>query len=219
MQTSTSVLVCLLLFVTRSISGHVVDEHRAEVYGDDGADQKEGKLRDIKPESVLMGLAKTLIGGKTGAASGQSLSLNMSNLVLMLVLRGLIWGVSYMQNGGGVKEARNEDSTTVGGLFQDMVTETDVMLFLGYLVADESGRYECLNRVACEQPERAESYFKTAEMVWKTAKMFDDVIPLDSKYEKTLTRLQEAIENGMADGDCESKYKCFGPTNSDTFKF
>lgn len=100
----------------------------------------------------------------------------MSNLVLMLVLRGLIWGVSYMQNGGGIKEARNEDSNSsaVGGPFQDMVTETDVMLFLGYLVADESGRYECLNRVACEQPERAESYFRTAEMVWKTAKMFDE---------------------------------------------
>uniref|UniRef100_A0A2S2NXG1 Uncharacterized protein n=1 Tax=Schizaphis graminum TaxID=13262 RepID=A0A2S2NXG1_SCHGA len=72
MQTSMSVLVCLLLLVTRSVSGHVVGEHRAEVYGEDGADQKEGKLRDIKPESVLMGLAKTLIGGKTGAASGQN---------------------------------------------------------------------------------------------------------------------------------------------------
>ncbi|XP_025204329.1 uncharacterized protein LOC112601110 [Melanaphis sacchari] len=215
MQTPVTVLVCLLLFVTRSVLGLVaVDEYRAN-----GDDQKEGKLRDIKPESVLMGLAKTLIGGKTGAASGQSLSLNMSNIVLMLVLRGLIWGVSYMQSAGGVKEARNDDLTSnaVGGLFQDMVTETDVMLFLGYLVADESGRYECLNRVACEQPERAESYFKTAEIVWKTAKMFDDAIPLDAKYEKTLTRLQEAIENGMANEDCESKYKCFGPTAADTF--
>ncbi|XP_022172860.1 uncharacterized protein LOC111035523 [Myzus persicae] len=216
MSTLVTWFVCLLLLVTRSISGHTIDEHRGDDYE---ADQKESKLRDLKPESVLMGIAKTLIGGKTAAASGQSLSLNMSNLVLMLVLRGLIWGVSYMQNGGGVKEARNEDSTStaVGGLFQDMVTETDVMLFLGYLVADESGRHECLNRVACEQPERAESYLRTAEMVWKTAKMFDGVIPLDPKYEKTLIRLQEAIENGMAVGDCESKYKCFDSTVADNF--
>lgn len=89
----------------------------------------------------------------------------------MLVLKGLIWGASYMQGGGG-KEARNDDGTGVG-LFQDMLTETDVLLFLGYLVADESGHYDCLNRVACEQPSRADSYLKSAEMVWKTAKLFD----------------------------------------------
>jgi len=60
--------VCLLLFVTRSVSGHAIDEHRAEDYG---TDRKEAELRDLKPESVLMGIAKTFIGGKTGAASGQ----------------------------------------------------------------------------------------------------------------------------------------------------
>lgn len=76
MQTPVFVLVCLLLFVSRSISGHVVDEHRVEVFGADGVDQNEGKLRDIKPESVLMSLAKTLIGGKPGAASGQVYTLN-----------------------------------------------------------------------------------------------------------------------------------------------
>lgn len=66
MQTPVTWFVCLLLLVT--VSGYTIDEHNAEDYG---ADQKESKLRDIKPESVLMGIAKTLIGGKTGAASGQ----------------------------------------------------------------------------------------------------------------------------------------------------
>lgn len=69
MQTPvTWFIVCLLLLVTQSVSGYTIDEHSAEDYG---ADQKDSKLRDIKPESVLMGIAKTLIGGKTGAASGQ----------------------------------------------------------------------------------------------------------------------------------------------------
>jgi len=68
MRMSVTWFVCLLMLVTRSVSGYTIDEHRAEDYGDD---HKESKLRDIKPESVLMGIAKTLIGGKTGAASGQ----------------------------------------------------------------------------------------------------------------------------------------------------
>lgn len=102
------------------------------------------------------------------------LSLNLSNVVLMLVLKGLIWGASYMQ-GASDKEARIVDGTPAkdGWPFQDAFTETDVLLFLGYLVADESGHFDCLNRVACEQPSRADGYLKSAEMVWKTAKMFD----------------------------------------------
>jgi hypothetical protein len=86
----------------------------------------------------------------------------------MLVLRGLIWGVSYIQGSG--KEARSEDLQTSAA---DMINETDMMLFLGYLVADESGQHDCLNLVACQQPTRAESYLRSAEMVWKTAKMLD----------------------------------------------
>ncbi|XP_029342073.1 uncharacterized protein LOC115033516 [Acyrthosiphon pisum] len=69
MQTPVTWFVCLLLLVTRSTSGYTIDEHRAEDYE---ADQKESKQRDIKPESVLMGIAKTLIGGKMGATSGQN---------------------------------------------------------------------------------------------------------------------------------------------------
>jgi len=65
MQMPVTWFVCLLLLVTRSVLGYTIDEHHAEDYS-----QKECKLRDIKPESVLMGIAKTLIGGKTGAASG-----------------------------------------------------------------------------------------------------------------------------------------------------
>ncbi|CAH1711568.1 uncharacterized protein LOC114129799 isoform X1 [Aphis gossypii] len=148
------------------------------------------------------------------------LSLNMSNVVLMLVLKGLIWGASYMQGNGGKgrKEGPDAAGLTGGGLLQDVVNETDLLLFLGYLVADESGRYDCLNRVACEQPARAESYLKSAEMVWKTAKLLDPVVPVDAKYERMLIKLQEAIEDGRADGDCQAKYKCSEPTsNEDNF--
>lgn len=85
----------------------------------------------------------------------------------MLVLRGLIWGMSYMQ-GDDVKESRNQDMTSVAKLkLQDVFNETDVMLFLGYIVADKSDHYDCLGRVACERPFRANGYHKSAAMVWK----------------------------------------------------
>lgn len=43
------------------------------------------------------------------------------------------------------------------------------------------------------------------------------MVSLDPKYEEMLVRLQEAIEDGRADGDCQSKYKCFDSTTVDNF--
>ncbi|XP_050549157.1 uncharacterized protein LOC126910551 isoform X1 [Daktulosphaira vitifoliae] len=136
-----------------------------------------------------------------------SLSLNVSNVMLMVVLKALIWGAAYMTGG----HKGRKDNLSFG--LQDIISESDVLMFLGFLVADESGHYDCLNRVACEQPTKAISYLKSAEMVWQTAKMFDGVIPLDNKYEKMMNRLQEAIEDGRANANCQAIYKCSEPPN------
>ncbi|XP_060868150.1 uncharacterized protein LOC132943260 isoform X2 [Metopolophium dirhodum] len=212
MQPTRVAAVCLLLLASRA-AGHAIGENRAD-YEDAGtaADRKRDasqQPRVLDMESIFAGFAKSMIS-RTGSTSSQMLSLNMSNVVLMLVLKGLIWGASYMQGHGGKSRKDGPDAAGLAGtgLLQNMVTETDLLLFLGYLVADESGRYDCLNRVACEQPARAESYLKSAEMVWKTAKLLDAVVPLDAKYEQMLIKLQEAIEDGRADGDCQAKYKC-----------
>jgi len=43
----------------------IEENHPDEVY------REYGEPRALKTDSVLMGIAKSLIGGKTGAASGQ----------------------------------------------------------------------------------------------------------------------------------------------------
>lgn len=219
MQPTGVASVCLLLLAGRAV-GHAIGENRAD-YEDAGiaaADRKRDasqQPRVLDMESIFAGFTKSMIS-RTGATSSQMLSLNMSNVVLMLVLKGLIWGASYMQGNGGKSRKDGPDAAGLGtGFVANMVTETDLLLFLGYLVADESGRYDCLNRVACEQPARAESYLKSAEMVWKTAKLLEPVVPIDVKYEQMLIKLQEAIEDGRADGDCQAKYKCSDSTSTE----
>lgn len=44
--------------------------------------------------------------------------------------------------------------------------------------------------------------------------IFFSVIPLDQKYETILERLQEAIEDGRANGDCQAKYQCSDQTDT-----
>lgn len=48
----------------------------------------------------------------------------------------------------------------------------------------------------------------TPKMANLTQFIIFSVISVDTKYEKMLIRLQEAIEDGRADGDCQAKYKC-----------
>lgn len=78
--------------------------------------------------------------------------------------------------GDGNKEARNDGVSLApsGEFIRNLFTETDVMLFIGYLVADRSGHYDCLNRVACEQPNRTD--LRSADVVLKFAKIFDGLV-------------------------------------------
>lgn len=59
---------CLLVMTIRSISGHAIDQY----HGTEGEDDwTEVQPKSLKPESVLMGIAKSLIGSKTALGSGQ----------------------------------------------------------------------------------------------------------------------------------------------------
>jgi len=65
MSMTTSVYLLLLTIV--STSGHVIEENHAN----DENFRDVAEQRALKTDSVLMGIAKSLIGAKTEAASGQ----------------------------------------------------------------------------------------------------------------------------------------------------
>ncbi|XP_050424477.1 uncharacterized protein LOC126835737 isoform X2 [Adelges cooleyi] len=198
--------VCLLLAI-RLAYGHVIDQGQQEQQQQQKLnEQAPAQTRGLDAQSMISGIANSLMS-RTGGTSSQTLSLNVSNVMLMVVLKALIWGAAYMT--GGHKGRKEESSSGLG----DIISEADILMFLGFLVADDSGQYDCLNRVACEQPTKATSYLKSAEMVWNAAKILDGIVPMDSKYEKMLNRLQEAIEDGRANADCQAIYKCSEPLN------
>ena len=50
----------------------------------------------------------------------------------------------------------------------------DMLLMLTYLLSsDGSNNYDCLNRVACEQPDRATQYITAGQLLLSGAKMAD----------------------------------------------
>ncbi|XP_076173393.1 uncharacterized protein LOC143149707 [Ptiloglossa arizonensis] len=141
--------------------------------------------------SMLMEIAKELVQRST--SSSQVLNLNLSNLLLLLVLKAVVFGAGYLGHPGQKGRELEEDS---------VISEGEITLALGYLMGDT-----CLYRAACEEPQIAKEYVRAAEMIIETMKLLPRSPPIEGKYEKTMAEFRKAIEHGVTDG-CPPEYTC-----------
>ncbi|EFN75514.1 hypothetical protein EAI_03538 [Harpegnathos saltator] len=141
--------------------------------------------------SMLAEIAKEFVQRST--SSSQVLNLNLSNLLLLLVLKAVVFGASYLGN-HGYKGRELQD--------ENIVSEGEIALALGYLIGDT-----CLYRAACEEPYVATEYLGAAEMLLQTMKLMPQSLPVEHDYDKTITELRKAIEYGSAE-QCPSEYSC-----------
>ncbi|XP_053996123.1 uncharacterized protein LOC128885838 [Hylaeus anthracinus] len=141
--------------------------------------------------SMLMEIAKELV--QRSSSSSQVLNLNLSNLLLLLVLKAVVFGAGYLGNHGHKGRDLEEEN---------IISEGEVALALGYLIGDT-----CLYRAACEEPRVAKEYVGAAEMIIETMKLLPQSKSIEEKYEKTLMEFRKAIEHGTIDG-CPPEYTC-----------
>ncbi|XP_043285638.1 uncharacterized protein [Venturia canescens] len=141
--------------------------------------------------SMLAEIAKELVQRST--SSSQVLNLNLSNLLLLLVLKAVVFGASYIGNQENRGRELNEEN---------VVSEGEVALALGYMIGDT-----CLYRAACEVPNTAKEYLGAVEMIVQTMKLIPQYAQLDKSYEKTLTDFKKAIDHGT-NNQCPPEYTC-----------
>ncbi|XP_017765417.1 PREDICTED: uncharacterized protein LOC108554594 [Eufriesea mexicana] len=141
--------------------------------------------------SMLMELAKELV--QRSSTSSQVLNLNLSNLLLLLVLKAVVFGAGYLGHHGYKGRELEEEN---------VVSEGEITLALGYLMGDT-----CLYRAACEEPHVAKEYLGAAEMIIETMKLLPQASPIEGKYEETMAEFRKAIEHGITDG-CPPQYTC-----------
>nr|CAD7574708.1 unnamed protein product [Timema californicum] len=172
------------------------------------SDDRDGR---VGPAGVLAEIAKEMV--TRSATNSQVLSLNLTNLLILLILKALLFGAGlfsfgFLKNGGpGGRSADTEP------LFSDPrvsppFTESELLLALSFLMGDPTQEYDCLYRVACEEPSKAKEYLLGAKMMIKGAKLFNSVIPYDTKYEPIVATLQKAVEHGASGGNCLQRYSC-----------
>ncbi|KAL6267445.1 hypothetical protein P5V15_000521 [Pogonomyrmex californicus] len=140
--------------------------------------------------SMLAEIAKEIMQRST---TSQVLNLNLSNLLLLLVLKAVVFGAGYIGN-HGYKGRELED--------ENVVSEGELSLALGYLMGDT-----CLYRAACEEPHVAKQYLGAAEMLLQTIKLIPQSLPAEPNYERTIAEFRKAIEYGNIER-CPPEYSC-----------
>ncbi|KAJ2951757.1 hypothetical protein O0L34_g13924 [Tuta absoluta] len=154
----------------------------------------------------LMGsLAKDFIARSTG--SSQVLSLNLTNLVILIVLKALILAAGFFGAGawkGGHHYGRSLDDNKNA----TYITEDEIMLYLSYLAGQQTKDYSCLYRLSCQRPQQAALYSSGAELLLQGVKLIQgNNIELD-QYEEVSRGIREAASRGEGGDPCEKRYHC-----------
>merc|ERR1711971_213141 len=115
------------------------------------------------------------------SSTSEVLTLNLTNLLILLVLKGLIFvgGAGRSLDGPSVSQ-----SELTGG-----------MCFLMYTSGDEA-KFDCMQRTVCEDPYLASDYLTAAKMWYKMHNMLKSIVPFSEKYSKIMYAVQEASEYG-----------------------
>jgi hypothetical protein len=130
------------------------------------------------------------------SSSSEVLSLNLTNLVILLALKVAI--VAFGLFSGGATGRSQTEGTDVGLSQTDM---TGGMCFLLLTGGDEE-KISCVQRSACESPISASNYLQAAKMWYKMHKLIK-AIPFEEKYQTIMVSVNEAMEHGNDGNSCE----------------
>ena len=96
------------------------------------------------------------------SSTSEVLTLNLTNLLILLVLKALIFGFGLFSVGGA---GRSLDGPSVS-----QSELTGGMCFLMYTSGDEA-KFDCMQRTVCEDPYLASDYLTAAKMWYKMHNM------------------------------------------------
>jgi len=126
------------------------------------------------------------------SSTSEVLTLNLTNLLILIVLKAIIFGFGLFSVGSSARSNSEETSISQSDL-------SGGMCFIMYTSgADE--KLSCIQRTACEDPKTASEYATSAKMVYKVHKMLG--LNFSPKYEQVLNALEDAKSHSLQGGDC-----------------
>merc|ERR1711973_772495 len=129
------------------------------------------------------------------SSSSEVLSLNLTNLIILFVLKVAIILIGLTFGSGATAR-----SAGGGDITMDQVDLTGGMCFLLYTGGDEE-KLNCIARAACESPVSADNYLAAAKMWYKMHNIIK-AIPFNAKYQTIMETVYEAAEFSKDGGEC-----------------
>ena len=113
----------------------------------------------------LLSMARAFLREQQSRTTSEVLTLNITNLIILIVVKAIIFGFGFL--GGGFGAGRSS-SLPLESLFG----QADLMMMMGYALASSTDDYDCLYRTACDEPETASQYMTASKFLLKGAKLF-----------------------------------------------
>lgn len=129
------------------------------------------------------------------SSTSEVLTLNLTNLLILLVLKALIFGFGLFSVGGTGRSAEGVAVTPA-----DM---TGGMCFMMFMSGAEE-KLSCIERTACEDPYLATDYLTASKMIYKGYKIVG--MHIADKYATVMNAVNDALEHGKTGGDCSARY-------------
>jgi len=129
------------------------------------------------------------------SSTSEVLTLNLTNLLILLVLKALIFGFGLFSVGGTGRSAE-----------ESVVTPADMtggMCFMMFMSGAEE-KLSCIERTACEDPYLATDYLTAAKMIYKGYKLVG--MHIADKYATVMNSVNDALEYGKSGAECSAKY-------------
>jgi len=150
---------------------------------------------NAQEESGLVPTALEFMARAT--STSEVLTLNLTNLLILIVLKALIFGFGIFLQGPS-STARSDDAS--------LVTESELtggMCFLMFSAGDDT-KLSCVQKAACNDIDTFRGYTDAGKMMYKLHKMLG--MDFSDKYTDVLNAVTEATEHGAQGGNC-AKYQ------------
>lgn len=123
------------------------------------------------------------------SSTSEVLTLNLTNLIIILVIKAVLIGLGIFGFGGLGAAAAGRSATT------NYMEDRDVIWGLTYILSRSIDNYDCLNKLACQDPQGAKNYLFASKMMLKGAKMTKGFLgTYDPQYEHIVYGIQEAMD-------------------------
>ncbi|KAK9876500.1 hypothetical protein WA026_013875 [Henosepilachna vigintioctopunctata] len=156
-------------------------------------DDSNASSRGIDAKSIITSLATNFLSRgfyPASAAGSQVVSVNLTNLLVLVLLKALIFaagsiGLGHLKEKEYGYYGRSLDNEVQPENHNLVLTEDEILLYLGYL----TGNRGCVQNIACLQPEHAKKYAEAGEILLRTTKLFS--IETDVNYGNILRKLNK----------------------------